>query len=246
MRLVVTIDVEEDQWGIVPHGQATAQNVYRLPRLQALLNEFGIIPTYLVTYPVMQDSYAVGIQEPGFRFVETEGDLGAGGADVSASAELFGDGVDVDGAGDRFAAEADLGELFAGLGLHAELGGVGLGEHGGDHDGFERLGVIGEAAGIGGLRAGGCEVGFCDGHDRDAILVEELERIEGAAEELEAWEALALLDVDVEGGVIDSGGEEFGGDAEDRGCHVAVLEPAGVGREAEVERLGDFSGQIGE
>ena len=61
MRLVVTIDVEEDQWGIVPHGQATAKNVYRLPRLQALLNEFGIIPTYLVTYPVMQDSYAVGI-----------------------------------------------------------------------------------------------------------------------------------------------------------------------------------------
>ncbi|MGC3973458.1 MAG: polysaccharide deacetylase family protein [Nitrospira sp.] len=61
MRLVVTIDVEEDQWGIVPHGQATAHNVYRLQRLQALLNGFGIIPTYLVTYPVVQDPYAVGI-----------------------------------------------------------------------------------------------------------------------------------------------------------------------------------------
>lgn len=61
MRLVVTIDVEEDQWGIVPHDHATARNVYRLPRLQKLLNEFGVIPTYLVSYPVVQDPYAIGI-----------------------------------------------------------------------------------------------------------------------------------------------------------------------------------------
>ncbi len=61
MKLVVTVDVEEDQWGIVPHAQATARNVYRLPRLQKVLNEFGIIPTYLLTYPVVRDPCAVGI-----------------------------------------------------------------------------------------------------------------------------------------------------------------------------------------
>lgn len=61
MKLVVTVDVEEDQWGIVPHAQATARNVYRLPRLQRVLNEFGIIPTYLLTYPVVRDPCAVGV-----------------------------------------------------------------------------------------------------------------------------------------------------------------------------------------
>lgn len=61
MRLVVTIDVEEDQWGVIPHYQATARNVRRLPILQKLLNEFGIIPTYLLSYPVVQDPYAAGI-----------------------------------------------------------------------------------------------------------------------------------------------------------------------------------------
>lgn len=61
MKLVVTVDVEEDQWGVVPHCYATARNVYRLPTLQKLLNEFGIIPTYLLTYPVVQDPHAVGI-----------------------------------------------------------------------------------------------------------------------------------------------------------------------------------------
>lgn len=72
MRLVVTIDVEEDQWGVVPHSHATAHNVYRLPMLQKLLNEFGIIPTYLVSYPVVQDSYAVGMLREIFEAGECE------------------------------------------------------------------------------------------------------------------------------------------------------------------------------
>ena len=47
MKLVVTVDVEEDQWGITPPRYSTALNVRRLPTLQKLLHEFGSIPTYL-------------------------------------------------------------------------------------------------------------------------------------------------------------------------------------------------------
>ncbi len=59
MKLVVTVDVEEDQWGITPPRYATVHNVARLPTLQQLLDEFGIIPTYLLTYPVVADPHAV-------------------------------------------------------------------------------------------------------------------------------------------------------------------------------------------
>lgn len=61
MKLVVTVDVEEDQWGVTPPRDATAQNVRRLPTLQKLLHEFGSIPTYLLTYPVVSDPRAVSI-----------------------------------------------------------------------------------------------------------------------------------------------------------------------------------------
>jgi hypothetical protein len=61
VKLVVTVDVEEDQWGITPHHYATALNVRRLPTLQKLLDEFGSIPTYLLTYPVVSDRRAVAI-----------------------------------------------------------------------------------------------------------------------------------------------------------------------------------------
>ena len=72
VKLVVTVDVEEDQWGIVPHCHATARNVYRLPTLQKLLNEFGIVPTYLLTYPVVRDPHAVGILREIFDAGECE------------------------------------------------------------------------------------------------------------------------------------------------------------------------------
>ncbi len=61
MKLVVTVDVEEDQWGITPPRYATVHNVYRLPALQKLFSEFGIVPTYLLTYPVVSDQQAVAI-----------------------------------------------------------------------------------------------------------------------------------------------------------------------------------------
>ena len=61
MKLVVTVDVEEDQWGITPPRYATADNVRRLPTLQKVFTQFGVIPTYLLTYPVVRDPHAVGI-----------------------------------------------------------------------------------------------------------------------------------------------------------------------------------------
>ncbi|MBA5872882.1 MAG: hypothetical protein GDA68_23300, partial [Nitrospira sp. CR2.1] len=61
MKLVVTVDVEEDQWGITPPCQATVENVYRLPTLQRLFGEFGIVPTYLLTYPVVRDTRAAAL-----------------------------------------------------------------------------------------------------------------------------------------------------------------------------------------
>ena len=61
MKLIVTVDVEEDQWGVTPPRYTTAQNVRRLPTLQKLLHEFGSIPTYLLTYPVVSDPRACSI-----------------------------------------------------------------------------------------------------------------------------------------------------------------------------------------
>lgn len=61
MKLLVTIDTEEDNWGTyIPTG-ATVENVARLPRLQELFDSFEVRPTYLVTYPVVTDKRAVSI-----------------------------------------------------------------------------------------------------------------------------------------------------------------------------------------
>jgi hypothetical protein len=57
MKFIVTIDTEGDnQWD---HGRdLTVENIRFVPRFQALCEEFGIKPTYLVTSEVCQDSYA--------------------------------------------------------------------------------------------------------------------------------------------------------------------------------------------
>ena len=72
MKLVVTVDVEEDQWGITPPRYATVHNVHRLPILQKLLSAFDIVPTYLLTYPVVSDPHAVGILREIFDAGECE------------------------------------------------------------------------------------------------------------------------------------------------------------------------------
>jgi len=61
MRLVITVDVEEDQWGMRKQRHSTTGNIRRLPLLTTLFQEFNIVPTYLVTFPVMMDDGAVAI-----------------------------------------------------------------------------------------------------------------------------------------------------------------------------------------
>lgn len=61
MRLVVSIDTEEDNW--LPYSQIgyTTENAGRIPRLQKLFSEFGVRPTYLVTYQMATSRNAAAI-----------------------------------------------------------------------------------------------------------------------------------------------------------------------------------------
>lgn len=57
MKLIVTIDTEEDNWR--PYAPPyTAENIARLPRLHELFVEYGVRPTYLVTYQVVTNDRA--------------------------------------------------------------------------------------------------------------------------------------------------------------------------------------------
>lgn len=59
MRLIVSIDTEEDNW--LPFSQAgyTTANTGRIPLLQKLFSDCGVRPTYLVTYQVASSNNAV-------------------------------------------------------------------------------------------------------------------------------------------------------------------------------------------
>lgn len=61
MKLIVTIDTEEDNWGcFTPEGH-TVENIERIPELQDLFDQFNVKPTYMMTYPVVSDDRAVSI-----------------------------------------------------------------------------------------------------------------------------------------------------------------------------------------
>lgn len=60
LHFIVTIDVEEDNWGFAYHN-STIENIRKIPRLQKLFDFYGIKPTYLVSYPVVSTSWAVDI-----------------------------------------------------------------------------------------------------------------------------------------------------------------------------------------
>ena len=58
MKLVITIDTEEDNWGYYSPNGHTLRNIERIPVLQEIFDEFGAKPTYLITYPVVTDKSA--------------------------------------------------------------------------------------------------------------------------------------------------------------------------------------------
>jgi hypothetical protein len=59
MKFIVTIDVEEDNWGDYNPDKVTVENIKRIPALQTLFEEFDVRPTYLIDYPVAVDPYAI-------------------------------------------------------------------------------------------------------------------------------------------------------------------------------------------
>ena len=61
MKLVVTVDTEEDNWGSYSPIGHTLDNIERIPLLQELFDELSAKPTYLITYPVAADSRAASI-----------------------------------------------------------------------------------------------------------------------------------------------------------------------------------------
>lgn len=61
MRLVITIDTEEDNWGSYSPTVYTVENIRRIPSLQCLFDEFKAVPTYLLTYSVATDKEAISI-----------------------------------------------------------------------------------------------------------------------------------------------------------------------------------------
>ena len=61
MKLIVTIDTEEDNWGNYSPTDYSLRNIDRLPALQALFNQYAVRPTYLITYPVATTEKTVRI-----------------------------------------------------------------------------------------------------------------------------------------------------------------------------------------
>jgi len=59
MKLVVTIDTEEDNWARYSATVNTLENIKRIPQLQAVFDKYEIRPTYLVTYPVATNHYSI-------------------------------------------------------------------------------------------------------------------------------------------------------------------------------------------
>ena len=61
MKLIITIDTEEDNWGSCSPTPYTLENIERIPALQDTFDGFDVKPTYLITYPVATDDRAASI-----------------------------------------------------------------------------------------------------------------------------------------------------------------------------------------
>ncbi|MBN1600311.1 MAG: hypothetical protein JW915_01825 [Chitinispirillaceae bacterium] len=56
MKLIVTIDTEEDNWGSYSRTDNPCTNIEQLLRLQELFDTYDVKPAYLITYPVVNDA----------------------------------------------------------------------------------------------------------------------------------------------------------------------------------------------
>lgn len=67
MKLIITIDVEEDNWGEFNVSSWPVSNVEEIPSVQQLFDDFKIRPTYLVNYTIVNNEKAVSILKPIFK-----------------------------------------------------------------------------------------------------------------------------------------------------------------------------------
>jgi len=58
VKFFITIDTEEDDWGEYRSSGFSVENIGIIPRLQALFDRYGAVPTYLITYPVVTSDTA--------------------------------------------------------------------------------------------------------------------------------------------------------------------------------------------
>jgi hypothetical protein len=61
MKLIITIDVEEDSWGNYDRNKYSCNNIENIPELQRLFDKYDITPTYLINYPIANDIKAIKI-----------------------------------------------------------------------------------------------------------------------------------------------------------------------------------------
>ena len=61
MKLIVTVDTEEDHWSRYRTIENRVENIERLVPLQELFDNYDVRPTYLITYPVATNPRSVAI-----------------------------------------------------------------------------------------------------------------------------------------------------------------------------------------
>jgi hypothetical protein len=61
LKLAITIDTEEDNWGEYTRSAYTVRNIARIPALQNVFNTYGVRPTYLISYPVATSPLAIDL-----------------------------------------------------------------------------------------------------------------------------------------------------------------------------------------
>jgi hypothetical protein len=72
VRLIITIDTEEDNWGEYRSNAFSLENIKKIPTLQRIFEQFEVRPTYLINYPVASDSNSVSILRECIKSCESE------------------------------------------------------------------------------------------------------------------------------------------------------------------------------
>jgi hypothetical protein len=61
VKVYITIDTEEDQWGYCVPAETSVDNVAMIPMLQKLFDRYGALPTYLVNYPAVSNEASLRV-----------------------------------------------------------------------------------------------------------------------------------------------------------------------------------------